>query len=339
MLDVARKAGVHVATVSRALRRRPGVSDAVRTRIEKIAAELGYRPNPLVSALIRTRRNPGRTRYHATLGLLIPDWPGGRSAFHQDHRGLIDGIRQRAVDFGYRVDEFEVGALPPDRPRLDAILQARNICGVIVPPLHSSHDEVLVDWRHFPAVAVGLSQRMDVPRVVHDFARAMNTAYGRCREAGCRRIGLVLPRRVSEKVEHRWLAAYLLCQFTDPEPAAAPAPLLLSEEADERAFQIWAETFRPDAIIGLPHFTPIRAWLKGIGVLVPKDLSLVSLDTQQLGHRFAGIDQSRGLLGSMAVELVVGIVERNDRTMMNRSTVLSVEGAWRNGPTLRPRQE
>ena len=61
--DVARLAGVSVASVSFALNGQPGVADDTRRRILAAAAELGYRANPQAQALRR-----GRT---TTYGLVI----------------------------------------------------------------------------------------------------------------------------------------------------------------------------------------------------------------------------------------------------------------------------
>jgi LacI family transcriptional regulator len=61
--DVARLAGVSVASVSFALNGQPGVADQTRRRILAAAAELGYRANPQAQALRR-----GRT---STYGLVI----------------------------------------------------------------------------------------------------------------------------------------------------------------------------------------------------------------------------------------------------------------------------
>src|SRR6516225_5734973 len=65
--DVARVAGVHVSTVSRALdpRRSSGVSAEAMEAVTEAARKLGYRPNRAASAL-RT----GRTH---TIGVLVPD--------------------------------------------------------------------------------------------------------------------------------------------------------------------------------------------------------------------------------------------------------------------------
>ena len=61
--DIARAAGLSQATVSLALRRHPGLPAATIARVHAAAAGLGYRPDPLVSALMSQRqaRKPGGT--------------------------------------------------------------------------------------------------------------------------------------------------------------------------------------------------------------------------------------------------------------------------------------
>lgn len=64
IVDVARAAGVSTATVSRALRGLPNVTEGTRARVLRAAAELGYVASPSASSLAS-----GRTR---TVGLLTP---------------------------------------------------------------------------------------------------------------------------------------------------------------------------------------------------------------------------------------------------------------------------
>lgn len=69
LTDVAKRAGVSVATASKALNNRSEVADETRARVRRAAAELSFQPNALARGLIS-----GRTR---TIGLLT-DELGGR---------------------------------------------------------------------------------------------------------------------------------------------------------------------------------------------------------------------------------------------------------------------
>lgn len=334
MADVARKLGVHVSTVSRALRHGKGVSAAVRQQVQQAAAALGYRPNPLVAALIRSRRNPHRKKFHATLGYLTPRWPAGEHAYRRDYQLLLEGARERAAGLGYGLAQVPLGAEGMPSQRLAEILTARTIAGLVLPPLHESTHAVAFDWAHWPLVAIGHSQRIPVPRVVHDQVHALRLALARCRERGRTRIGLVLPRRVSEKVEDRWLAAFLLERLRRRKGISLLPPLLLEERDDQSVFQRWRKKHRPDALIGLPHLTPLEHWLAAEALQVPRDVAVVTLDCRPTGRKYAGIDQDYVHLGGMAIELLVSLVERRAPTLSHRPIALTMEGVWRDGASL-----
>src|SRR5260221_6446812 len=53
LVDVARVAGVSLATVDRVINRRPGVSKRAVTKVEESLAKLGYRPDPVAAQLAR----------------------------------------------------------------------------------------------------------------------------------------------------------------------------------------------------------------------------------------------------------------------------------------------
>src|SRR5690606_6255382 len=55
MDDVAQAAGVSPATVCRALRNDPRITPETSKRVHAAARELGYRPDPLLSALVNRR--------------------------------------------------------------------------------------------------------------------------------------------------------------------------------------------------------------------------------------------------------------------------------------------
>jgi LacI family transcriptional regulator len=63
--DVAREAGVSVASVSRALNGTGVVTESIRKRIQEVAARLNYVPDNAARSLI--------TRRTRTIGVLLPD--------------------------------------------------------------------------------------------------------------------------------------------------------------------------------------------------------------------------------------------------------------------------
>jgi len=60
MRQVATRAGVHSTTVSLALRNHPSLPVETRERLQALAKEMGYRPDPMLGALMhyRSLRHP-----------------------------------------------------------------------------------------------------------------------------------------------------------------------------------------------------------------------------------------------------------------------------------------
>jgi len=71
MEEIAVRLKISAATVSRALRNDPRISEPVRQRVRETAAAMGYRPNPLVSALMASRRRRGGNGEVDTIALVI----------------------------------------------------------------------------------------------------------------------------------------------------------------------------------------------------------------------------------------------------------------------------
>ncbi len=87
--DIARQAGVSIATVSRALNGHGLVKEETRQKILKIAHELNYTPNPIARGL--------STQKTETLGIILPELV---DEFFMD---LIHGIDEEAYRQGYYI--------------------------------------------------------------------------------------------------------------------------------------------------------------------------------------------------------------------------------------------
>lgn len=115
--DVARLAGVSVATVSRVLNDSGPVSESTASRVRAAAAELRYVPNSAARSLI--------TRRSSTLGVVLPDLYG--DFFSEVIRG-IDETAQRSAH------HILISSSHADRSAVEAALHAMrgHVDGLIV---------------------------------------------------------------------------------------------------------------------------------------------------------------------------------------------------------------
>ena len=328
--DIADRAGVSRATVSLALRHHASIPTTTRARIQTIADELGYRPNPLVSALMRHHRSTRAVRpTHLTLALVLKF---SRRAAWQKYLSpdLISGAVRRAEQLGYRLEEFWIDDLALSDARLSSVLFSRNVPGLIVAPLPAAVGHLRLAWEKFSAVAIGYSlARPQLHRVTTDRYQAMLLAVRELRRRGCRRIGLALDANQDARVHHQWVAAFLWEQ-TQSRPADR-VPLLVASDRQwtERRFAEWFKQNKPEAILG--YDTKIVAWLEKLGCSVPRDAAFVHLWSPAADDRFAGLYHHPPEIGAAAVDYLVSLIQRNERGIPNSPHTLQLEASWTEG--------
>src|SRR5436190_9784648 len=120
--DVARLAGVSVATVSRVLNGSAAVSAPRRGRVQKAAARLNYSPNVAARSLITNQTH--------TIGVLLPDLFG--EFFSEVIRGIDHAARQAQLHLllssSHADSEELIAALRAMRGRIDGlIVRVRDI--------------------------------------------------------------------------------------------------------------------------------------------------------------------------------------------------------------------
>src|SRR4051812_3775380 len=89
LVDLAERAAVSVATVSRALSGDPQISEATQSRVRQIADDLKYVPNVAARSLV--------LQSTATFGLMTPD------VTDPIHGQVVTGFQQQAAEHGYSV--------------------------------------------------------------------------------------------------------------------------------------------------------------------------------------------------------------------------------------------
>ncbi len=330
--EVAERAGVSPMTVSRALRNHPNVLPATRRRILAAAAELGYRPHPLVASLMASIRagprgkTPSETIAFVTVDARREGWRHGTALAY------YKGASERAAELGFNLEEFwimEPGLTPG---RASQILHTRNTRGLLIAPAPFPMDAVSLDWENFAAVAFGYSiRRPRLHRVTNHQIHSVRLAVRTLRERGYRRIGLALEQAADDRVDNNWLSGFLYSYYSVSSRERVKP--YVPEQMDEKGFKAWYRRHRPEAV--LAGDLKISRWLGELGESIPGDVAFVNLDYYPEAGKMAGIDQNSRAIGAAAVELLAEQLYHNVRGIPEKPKVLLVDSDWVEGPTVR----
>lgn len=126
---LAERTGLHMSTVSRALRRSPE-SDATAELVHRAANELGYRPDPLAASL-----RSGRT---GAIGMVAHSLTDIVQAM------IYEEVDQYAVECGYDVLVASTRDDPDAQRKRVELLLSRRVDGLLIADAH--RDGAYVDW-------------------------------------------------------------------------------------------------------------------------------------------------------------------------------------------------
>jgi LacI family transcriptional regulator len=332
--DVAREAGVHFTTVARALRDHPRLSAATRKRIKAIAIRLGYRPDPMMSALTayRTRMKP--PVYHGNIAWIINHTGRREWITHEIYTLYFEGAARRAEELGYKLEEFWLHDEGMTPERATKILVARNIRGLLLCPQPRVGTVVQLDWRQFSAVTLGYSLGSPaLHRVATHTSDAMAFTIEQVRARGYRRPGLVLSSSSDGRIFNLWSGMFLTHQRR--WPPGERVPVFLPETVTEKTFARWFEKYRPDVIVSQDLRIP--GWLAARGCRIPADVGFVTPSLVSHPRDLSGYDENSRPIGAAAMDLLAGMLQRNETGLPGIPYYLLVKGRWHEGRTLRKR--
>ena len=329
--DIARAIGVSHVTVSLALRNNSQIPETRRVEIQDVARRMGYQPNAAASMLALHKRMRAEPQINAALAWLNR-WPEPKNLRgYAEFDGYWCGAYTAAEKFGYRLEEFTCNDdLPLER--LEKILIARGIRGILLPPHAADLQWSGLRWDHFSAVRFGRSIR--APRlhiVTSDQVANTMLAFQKIRRHGYKRVGFVTGR--AEERGALYKAGFMMAQ-EGIEPALRLPVLTLEETnpaANRQRLSRWLRDTRAQAI--LSDVASVRAMLERIGCRIPADAGLAALSILDGGAE-AGIDQNPEEIGRAAVLLVLSLINDNAQGVPATLRQILIEGSWVNGPTL-----
>jgi len=307
--DVARRAGVAVSTVSRALTMPGRISAQTRERVQAAAEELGYRPNLAARQL---RRGGGDM-----LLILMPDFIG--LEISNTVPFIVNAVQERALQSGYSVMQMTLSGGDRSNQKLMDLVQGGQIAGILL----LISDVPVIGGRSLaaagvPLVAVDCDHSAEgMPSVVSENRAALRRLTRMILEAGHRRLAYVTgPADSWHETERRSGIAEAMAGWDGPLPPLVCLP---------GGFNVETGTAAADAFLTLaPRPTALLCWsdeialgvlrrLQEAGLRVPGEVSLTGFDglkvTAYTWPSLATIGQDSGRIGWMATEALLHLVE------------------------------
>ncbi len=267
--DVAREAGVSIATVSRVFNNSSLVSEDTAKRVMQVAARFDYWPNSAAQSLTTNRSN--------TLGVLLPD------LFGEFYSEVIRGIDSLA-----RRESYQIMLSSSHADNEEILMAARSMLGridglLMMAPDDASADTVNRIRRRIPLVllnpALDSSQNCSVS--IDNFPGARE-AVNHLLKLGHRRIAMVAGPQgnVDANERMRGFAQALSIAGQDPGEAIVVQGDFRESSGFSAGLELMKCVPRPSAVFVANDSMAVGllAALEGLGVDVPRDLAVVGFD-------------------------------------------------------------
>jgi DNA-binding LacI/PurR family transcriptional regulator len=305
--DVATRAGVSIATVSRALRGQANVDPRTRQRVEEAARTLNYRPSGVARSL--------RLRATRTIGLIVTDIEN--PYFPQIVSAVEDAARERGYSVlladGRRDPEREIESLE--------VLAERQVDGLIIAStaLTLRHKARIRDVPCPVVIVNGVSTVAAVPAVLSDNENGGRIAAEHVLSLGHRSLAYLAAPSVDDwAVRERvgGVRAAMAAKGLAPETLRVIAASEGVEGGEVAARQ--AMTAAPDitALLCYNDLTAIGAvrGVRAMGLDVPADVSVVGFDDIEMAAHvdppLTTIRQATGEMGQWALASLCQRIER-----------------------------
>lgn len=334
LADIAAKAGVHVTTVSLALRDHPSIPPATRARIRAVAKEFGYQRDPLLDALNfhRAQRNPHARR--ASTAFVVH--AATTRLFSGNHYQplVYAGAKAAAEACGHSLEIFVVGQGHLAPARLNTILNARGITGVLLSTFEIDIGQLDLDWSQFCAVKIEcLHLAPNLDAVSSDQLQVARLAMRRLRALGYRRIGLATAREDQTRLGESFGMGVLVEQAALPENECVPPLIFSLAEVPtlHRLIPEWMRAHQVDVIIS--NWNELLDVFATAQIRLPADVAFASLDVPPSMPHVAGVVQNHRLVGQRAMEQLAIMTDAYQRGVPEAQSITYIPGYWQDGAT------
>lgn len=333
--DVAKKAGVSIATASLALRGRGQVAAATAERIRQAAEELGYRPNPLLASLA-TKRFRSQDSVEGT-PLAIFEFPRQLSSrVAQVDERYPGELSLFARNLGYAPTHYKLTNSAKTAPLFKELYHRMAQGIIIVGSMDMETFGKQMDWEMFSVVVCArFASSLPFHTVRPNIFQGIKLAFERLRQHGYERIGFALGQHETpmEDDDARHGAAIALENRYLPKHCRIPP--YSGGINDSQAFLKWVAKQKPEAVVA---FSVGYYWhLKDAGFRIPGDIGFAGLHLDGAGGDVAmsGLVQNRTEIARQSVLQLDQLIRNRERGLPAMPLNILVPSIWVEGTTLK----
>lgn len=322
--ELAGHLGLAPSTVSVALRPGGRIAPATRERVLEAAERLGYRPDPVLSAL--SRRKHGGIHAFQKLAILVHN-DAQDSTLHSESVLMAEQL-------GYQTESFSLTEY--EKPEaLAHVLYHRGIAGVMVPENPRLPDLSQFPWELFSAVQCGVVyQSLPIDLVRFNPFDCARLAWEKLVDRGYRRIGAYMLHHPDGRspIDEKMVAALAYCQERDNQRVES-IPIHYGSTAEiSRSYPEWYQKWQPDAVIG-PWDSLYALQVKDYSDAQNHVPAYVALRAN--GKRpVAGFLTARPAVEAVALRHLDQLIRHNIKGTSTSKVTLVMEPTWHPGSSL-----
>ena len=322
--DIAEKLKISVSTVSRALKDNHEISAKTRKKVQDLAKQLGYRPNPLAVAL--------KTHKSHSIGVIVPQIV---STFYAT---VVKTIEEVADGYGYNVLVISSNENFLKEQKSVDVLLSNRADGIIMALSHETKEFDHVKQIQESGIPVVLFDRTTssvegVSRVVTDGVTAAFQAIQHLVSVGCKKIAILTgPEQIA--IGGNRMEGYQKALEANHIPIKENYIRYCSDfsvqAGKEATLQILETRERPDAIFGITDDLAIGAIeaIKEKGLNIPEAIAVVGFSntkrSRYMNPTVSSINQFPEKIGKTAAELLFEQIT-NSRHARIRKEVVNCE--------------
>ena len=331
MKDIAKKCGVSVATVSKALNGYSDIGKEKREEIKRCAEEMGYFPNSSARAL--------KTNRTWNLGILITDnLHSGLT--HSYFAAILDAIKVTAERRGYDITFTSMSPVGGRKMSYYEHCRYRGLDGVVIANIDFTSPDI-IELVKSPLPIVTIDYVYDGrTAIVSNNQKGMHDLTEYVCSMGHREIAYI--HGDDNTVTKERLASFY--RTAEAYGVTVPDKWVLSSRyrdvgmTERRTRELLSQDSLPTCIFFPDDFSAVGGMnaIRSAGLRIPEDISVCGYDgipiTFAMYPRLTTLRQDTAMIGKIAAEKLISLIENPKIALIEK---ISVDGELVKGDTVR----